>query len=83
MANEEKSTTKEELTLSDVMKEIRALKKAGWVTPAAFGGSIALLGISLQIPEAALSKCVTAWFLIAVGLGFMAWCMYQQSRIKV
>ena len=83
MANEEKNTAKEEPTLSDVMKEFRALKKAGWITPAAFGGSIGLLGVSLQISEVALSKCVTSWFLIAVGLGFMVWCMYQQRKIKV
>ena len=83
MENEKKSTVKEELTLGDVMKEIRSLKKTGWVTPASFGGAIALLGISLQISEAVPSKYVTSWFLIVMGLGFMVWCMYRQNRMKV
>jgi len=70
-----------EPTLSDIIREVKSTKKSMWITPAAFGGSLVLLGASLwlqQIPDT--SPWITIGFFISIGIGFMVWCLYMVSR---
>jgi hypothetical protein len=92
MAEDKSKLGQEPTTIGDIMKELQELRKehrqakqSAWISPAAFGGSVFLLGISLYIQATAgtVSKISDAVFLGVVGMWFMVWSYRQASRVKV
>jgi hypothetical protein len=73
------SQPSEEPTLTDVIKEIKKSRKAVWITPTAFGGSIVLLGISMILT----SSNLYGWVFIIIGLAFMSWCLCRVMKIQI
>ena len=78
----------QEPTLRDIEEHLkqqdRQAGRSAYVAGAAFGGSIALVGISLWIGSRILSASALFWdyiFLVAAGLAFMFWCWRKQRKI--
>lgn len=87
MSKEGEVTGSNEPNLKDIeghlkQQDIR-MKKGNYVTGAAFGAAIALVGISFMVQMSfQLSPYVYIWFFIVIGLGFMCWCWWKQSKVK-
>lgn len=84
---------KEEPTLNEIMKEIKKSRDEAtkssegsrisiWLTTAAFGGSIALVGLSyfMRFLSSSWDIMSSAIFISAVGFGFMAWSRHMARR---
>ncbi len=87
MPKEGEDAMGKELTTKDIDDHLNQLgtqiKKGSYLTGAALGAAIALVGISFQVQMSfKLSPYVYIWFFIVVGLGFMFWCKWKQSKIK-
>jgi hypothetical protein len=84
-----------EPTLAEIMEEIKKSKNetikkiegsriAMWLTPAAFGGSIALFGLA-RLVGVPLSTWRVWWpdaVIVVVGLGFMFWAQRMATRAQ-
>lgn len=73
-------------SLSDIeehfKKQDRVIKQGSWLTSASFGGAVALVGISIGAQKYfGLAAEIVSWFLIGIGIGYMFWCKYKQSKI--
>jgi len=91
----EGSRISREPTLGEIMQEIKESKDeaikssegsriAMWLTPAAFGGAIALFGLT-RLAGVSLSDWVVWWpdaLVAAVGLGFMIWSRDMATRAQ-
>jgi hypothetical protein len=84
-----------EPTLTEIVEEIKKSKDetirklegsrvAMWLTPAAFGGSIALFGLARLV-----GVQLTAWRawwpdagIVIIGLGFMFWARHMATRAQ-
>ncbi len=82
-------TLNQELTLRDIEEHLkrqdRQAAKSVYVTSAALGGSIVLVGISLWLGSRILSASALFWdyvFIVTVGFIFMFGCWYKQRKIK-
>ena len=87
MSKEDEATGSNEPTLKDIEDHLKQqdiqMKKGTYFTGAAFGGAIALIGVSFMVQRSfQLSPQVYIWFLITVGLCFMFWCRWKPSKVK-
>ncbi len=87
MSKEGKAAEGDEPSMKDIEEHLRRqdiqMKKGNYLTGAAFGSAIALVGVSFMVQMSfQLSPYVYIWFLIVIGLGFMFWCWWKQSKVK-
>lgn len=87
MPKEGEDTGGNEPTLKNIEDHLKQqdiqMKKGNYLTGAAFGAAIALVGISFMVQMSfQLSRYVYIGFFIVVGLGFMFWCQWKQSKVK-
>lgn len=82
-------TLNQQLTLRDIEEHLkrqdRQAAKSVYVTGAALGGSIILVGVSLWLGNRILSASALFWdyvFIITVGFVLMFWCWVNQRKIK-
>ena len=82
-------TLNQQLTLRDIEEHLkrqdRQAAKSVYVTGAALGGSIILVGVSLWLGSRILSASALFWdyvFIVTVGFILMFWCWVKQRKIK-
>jgi len=68
----------------EVMKNIEHSRIAMWLTPAAFGGSIALFGLARLggVPLSAWHVWLPDAAIVIAGLGFMFWARRMATRAQ-
>ena len=68
----------------ETMKRIEGSRIAMWLTPAAFGGSIALFGLTrlIRVPISDWGGLWPEGVIVVVGLGFMFWAQRMATRAQ-
>ena len=87
MSKESEVTGSNEPTVKDIEEHLkqqdRLMKKGNYLTGAAFGAAIGLIGISFMVQmKFQLSPYTYIVFFLVMGLGFMFLCWWKQSRVK-
>lgn len=71
--------------LAEIRRELRRVRRFGFATPIAFFASFALAGVLLLIQAYSNTSLIIfyGWFLIVVGLMFIGYYLYRQSKIHL
>ena len=85
VTEEESGLATSELTIKDIKshleKQDKEMQKSNYLTAAAFGAAVALVGVSLLWGSYATTNA-DKWFLVIVGVGFMVTCLVRVKRIR-
>ena len=80
-----KAPSKKVTSLEDIEKHLarqdKEMIQSNWLTFAAFGGSVALLGVSLWLGSLANVTVFDYVFLIVFGVAFLIVALQQSSRV--
>ena len=68
----------------ELRKEIERSRMAMWLTPTAFGGSVALFGVSVlgKLPTTTWGIWVSGIGIMLLGFIFMQWVTNKQKKAK-